>query len=333
MARVFVCGDIHGSLDILKLTARYWPEGRTLTRDDYLVVLGDFGLLWSVPASEAEAFWLDWLEARPWTTLFVDGNHENHDLLDGLEVTSWKGGQVHVVPDHSHIIHLMRGQVYDVGDHGTWFTFGGARSHDRQWRVEGRSWWAREMPSLEEYERGLARLAEAGWSVDYVFTHDTTTSRLTRAMPWFVGYHGHAPEADELTDYLMAVDDRLDEVRLRAWYCGHYHDDLALADERHLLLYRQVVELGQGPLTHASPGTFVAGAGRVLPEADVELDEAARLVCASEEDLSEFLSRQGLEDVPDNVVLTPQGVQALRKFADATYRRRILAAGPGADIS
>ena len=51
------------------------------------------------------------------------------------------------------------------------FTFGGAQSTDKMWRVEGVSWWAREMPSQTEYDCGYLNLERANWEVEYVFTH------------------------------------------------------------------------------------------------------------------------------------------------------------------
>ena len=74
---VFVTGNLHGSLGMHRLDSKRFPEGTSLTKDDYLVVAGDFGLVWDFGAEEL--WWRDWLEARPWTTLFVDGNHENFE--------------------------------------------------------------------------------------------------------------------------------------------------------------------------------------------------------------------------------------------------------------
>ena len=242
--RVFVTGDIHGSIDIRKLGRRRWPEGATLTRDDYLVICGDFGLVWSDPPSASDEWWLGWLEDRPWTTLFVDGNHENHDLLDAMSVTEWHGGKVHVLPGHPHVIHLMRGQVYDMGPHGRWFTFGGAASHDRAWRTPYVSWWPREFPSAGEMEEGLDNLEAVGNEVDYVFTHDCPARHKGAAM---IGI-ANDPERvkpDGLNRYLDVIDDLVSNGRLRRWYCGHYHADRALRDERHVLLYDRVVELGE----------------------------------------------------------------------------------------
>ena len=55
---------------------------------------------------------LDWLEQRPYTPLFVSGNHENYDLLAEYPVEDWNGGQ-----------------VYDIQGK-KFFTMGGASSHD-----------------------------------------------------------------------------------------------------------------------------------------------------------------------------------------------------------
>lgn len=97
--KIFVVGDIHGSMDLGKLRAfkHKYEDGKfdfELTKDDYVIVCGDFGLLWnnewineyygtkstsisSCPAdtnwNEEELMLLDFYERCPWTTLFVDG--------------------------------------------------------------------------------------------------------------------------------------------------------------------------------------------------------------------------------------------------------------------
>ena len=76
MPRIFVTGDCHA--EFKKLSFKAFPEGRSLTKEDFVIVCGDFGL-WDESAEQK--YWLDWLEARPFTTLWIDGNHENFDLL------------------------------------------------------------------------------------------------------------------------------------------------------------------------------------------------------------------------------------------------------------
>ena len=46
---VFVCGDTHGTHTIHKLRNFRNHGGAHLTKDDYVIVCGDFGLLWNNP--------------------------------------------------------------------------------------------------------------------------------------------------------------------------------------------------------------------------------------------------------------------------------------------
>ena len=122
---VYVTGDTHGEFQ--RFGSKYFPQQKHMGREDYVIVTGDFGGLWD--GSPKDQYWLDWLEGKPFTTLFVDGNHENFDLLNAFPERQWNGGRVHEVREH--VLHLMRGQVFTFGGL-TWFTMGGAASHDIQ---------------------------------------------------------------------------------------------------------------------------------------------------------------------------------------------------------
>ena len=75
---IWITGDIHGEIDISKISGKKWPEGKALSKNDYLIICGDFGFLWYEQPDKTEEWWIDWLNQRSWTTLFIDGNHENH---------------------------------------------------------------------------------------------------------------------------------------------------------------------------------------------------------------------------------------------------------------
>ena len=88
---VFITGDCHGNFR--RFGRRYFPEQETMDREDYVIVAGDFGGVWA--DTPGETYWLDWLEQRPFTTLFVDGNHENFRRLDTFPSHIWHGGHFH----------------------------------------------------------------------------------------------------------------------------------------------------------------------------------------------------------------------------------------------
>ena len=66
---------------------------------------------------------------KKFTTLFVDGKHENFTRLYNYPVEEWYGGKVHKIRDS--VLHLMRGEICNI-DNKNFFTFGGAKSHDIQ---------------------------------------------------------------------------------------------------------------------------------------------------------------------------------------------------------
>ena len=75
-----------------------FPEQAGMTRDDYVIIRGDFSGVWD--GSKKEKRNLDWLESLPFTTLFVSGNHENFDRLARYPVEEWCGGKVQRIRPH-----------------------------------------------------------------------------------------------------------------------------------------------------------------------------------------------------------------------------------------
>lgn len=228
---IYITGDTHGIEDWEKLNVSRFPEQKTMDPSmDYLIILGDFGGVWG---DEEDAYVQRIYNQRTFTTLFIDGNHENHDLLDKYPVEEWHGGKVHKICDR--VIHLMRGQVFKLQGF-TIFTMGGAESTDKQYRREGESWWARELPSDEEYEEALRNLSRVDFKVDIVLTHCAPEGYIRENIPVIfnsdlIGKPG-SPMADivdrsgnRLTDFF---DSLITEHKLKfdRWYFGHYHRDI-----------------------------------------------------------------------------------------------------------
>ena len=245
---IFITGDKHG--DFGRFSMKRFREQRQMSQSDHMIICGDFGGIWD--NSPQEVWNLNWLENRPFTTLFVDGNHENFSMLAQYPVEEWHGGKIHRI--RPSIIHLMRGQIYEIGGY-SFFTMGGARSHDiedgildpldprfkfdlhwkikrnERFRIKGVSWWPEELPSQEEYAEALETLERAGWEVDFVITHTAPSSVIKELNPMF--------ETDELTDFLETIRQRL---KFHYWTFGHYNKDLHIG-KQFLLLNEEIIKI------------------------------------------------------------------------------------------
>ena len=252
--KIFVTGDCHS--DFRKFNKENFPEQNELDKDDYVIICGDFGGIWDVGwESKNEKYWLKWLDDKNYTTLFVDGNHENFDRLNGYPVKEWKGGLVHEI--RPSVLHLMRGQVFNITDKKI-FTFGGASSHDidgglldtedvdfvakkkvadRGWkpyRIKHLSWWEEELPNDSEYDAASKNLEAADFKVDYIISHCCSSETLQLIS------HGKEYIPDVLTDFFNLVREKCDYQK---WYFGHYHMDYNVSDTE-VLLYDCILPIG-----------------------------------------------------------------------------------------
>lgn len=245
---IYITGDCHG--EYTRFSRVHFPEQKEMTKDDYVIICGDFGY-WD--DSGEQRYWRKWLTEKSFTLLWVDGNHENYDMLKRIPAVSWKGGKAQFITPS--IIRFMRGQVYDIGG-VRFFTFGGAASHDidggilepddpdfkrkkkeldRGWkpyRVNHVSWWKEEMPSREEYDEGLGNLARAGRKVDFIVSHCAPAHVQDIVTD---GLYKH----DNLTLYL---ESQSQTVSFEKWFFGHYHDNRNVLD-KYVMLYEQIIRI------------------------------------------------------------------------------------------
>lgn len=173
MTEVLVLGDMHGNASAL--TAHLKSAHARGVRD--VLQLGDFGY-WE--HSDDGAGYLRWtnrmLEQYDQTLVFVDGNHENHQLLRERYVNSAhdRGGGLYEV--RPRILYACRGARWIWG--ARFLAMGGAYSIDkepvpgipetRHWRrVEGKSWWPEELIADGEID-----LAIHGGPCDVLASHD-----------------------------------------------------------------------------------------------------------------------------------------------------------------
>lgn len=250
---IYITGDCHA--DFRRFSTEEFPEQKEMTKEDYVIICGDFGGVWHYKNShywKKDQYWLDWLEEKPFTTLFVDGNHENFDCLYAYPEEKWKGGTVHKV--RPSVLHLKRGEIFEI-DGKKIFAFGGAASHDisagilemdeegtwrtvarqmdkegKLYRIKNLTWWERELPTKNEMENALLNLEEHQWEVDYVVSH---------CCPQQAAVLLGGGRADVLTNFF---DEIADKLKFKKWYFGHYHDNRQIMCS-YVLLYQEIIRI------------------------------------------------------------------------------------------
>lgn len=250
---IYITGDVHAEFN--KFSVKNFPQQKEMTRDDYLIVCGDFGIWHDCPT---ERYWLDWLSEKSFTLLFVDGNHENFDRLKTeFPIVDFHGGKAHKIREN--IYHLMRGYVFNLCEK-KFFAFGGASCHDIRdgilyfedypnkkaliddynWRTKNGqmlrinkiSWWKDELPTKSEMQRGKDNLKKVDYKVDYVITHCPPREVCCR-----YGYYD--------VDTIISYFDELLKLGLsfNEWWSGHLHDNQYNIYRKYNLIYEDIVKL------------------------------------------------------------------------------------------
>ena len=236
--RIYMTGDTHGEFD--RFTPEAFPQQAELTREDFVIICGDFGGVWF--GDERDAVKLN----------FLDGNHENFDELYRVPLEPWHGGSVRRVREH--VLHLARGQVFDLCGR-RFFTMGGGKSHDvwdgildpeepefaeryvelhrrgAVFRVKYLNWWEQELPSEAEYAEARRNLDRVRWNVDCIVTHCAPTAVQATLKPRL--------RPDALTDFFAQLRER---AGFQYWFFGHYHGEKKFEDGL-VLLYQRIIRL------------------------------------------------------------------------------------------
>lgn len=230
---IFLTGDMHGDHDIRKfdnddIAALQEYTFHTFDKStDYMIIVGDFGLLWSGnPDEPTEVYWRSWLDSKPWKTLFLDGNHENFERLAALPQVEMFGSTVGKYTDS--IFHLKRGHDYLI-EGQRFFVMGGGDSIDKARRTNRISWWAEEMPNHAEYAQALETIKKLNNKVDIVLTHTAPERIRAQIMQrLLIGTELQKlgiiiKDRDALTLFLDQLIE--DGLEFKHWFFGHYHLD------------------------------------------------------------------------------------------------------------
>ena len=293
---IYVTGDTHGGQPhgffspdgfMHRFSTVSFPEQKEMGKEDYVIVCGDFGGVWEtnrtkVEESPSEKDALDWLEKKPFTTLFVPGNHENYDRLTGCRNErlmnswfyakmppeekeklkkgypreQWHGGYVRVL--RPSVLMLERGGIFVI-DGKYCFAFGGARSHDIRDGILDPA----DYPDEEAFRKdhaakrhSMIRVKGLTWWDDEMPSQEEMELGRSNIRAFmknheqidFVFTHD-APATDKL---YLGYDDADDlnryleslrrEMKYGKWFYGHLHDNRRVF-ENNCLLYEQIISI------------------------------------------------------------------------------------------
>lgn len=198
--RVLFAGDIHGNLEHAE-----WLFGHAVDNNvDTIIACGDFGY-W--PHYRWGEKFLRAIEKMAVATdikfYWVDGNHENHDLIDilveenGADAPIQMGKNFHYIP---------RGCVFTIGSKKI-MGYGGAYSWDWDRRELGISYWSQEL--INEYK--VAELPEQ--KVDILVTHEAPLGKK-------ISYKDQIAISVRQRELVSEIQQK---VNPSLHVCGHHH--------------------------------------------------------------------------------------------------------------
>lgn len=221
----FLKGDIHGNLfEIIDFINRF-----NLGKNDNIIILGDCGIAWRKDKKDLAQNIKLWNECGNEVKLyFIDGNHENFNILNSLPIENNMGK----IADN--IYHLRRGQVYEF-ENKKILVCGGADSIDKYRRIENFTWWKEETISQETIDD-----IPAG-HYDYVLTHCCPRSvfeknRIYLSTLQFLDENKINHSSEDMLEQLK------NKITFDHWFFGHYHINCNL-DEKFTCLFEDFREV------------------------------------------------------------------------------------------
>ena len=226
---LYITGDVHG--DYARLSEE---KLKFMKANDTLIICGDFGFVWDDSRSEDKN--LRALGKRKYNICFLDGVHENHALINRYPVRTWCGGKTHHIS--GNLRHLMRGEVFRIGDQ-TVFAMGGGERRESELALLGESESSPEAaPSKDEMLQAVANLERQSYQVDVIVTHEPPSSTRDYLMM----------RSDESMS-VNALDAYLNELttlcKYHKWFFGSMHLDKYISNNQ-VAVYRKFLSAKPG---------------------------------------------------------------------------------------
>lgn len=223
---IYITGDMHASLDREIGRPRFLES---LTENDSLIVLGDFGYTWRKEYLNLYNYKVP--------TFVVDGNHDNYTILNDSPITEMLGSEVGVLKEG--VYRLKTGNIYNFNGLKV-FVFGGALSIDKAMRTPYVSWWPEEIPTRNDYNRALENLEKANWDIDLFLAHTCSEEVCERL------FHYSYKITDPTEKMISQLEFEINYHNPKAKYLflfGHHHNFRIFS--KYACLYSEVVKVGE----------------------------------------------------------------------------------------
>ena len=231
---IYITGDTHGLIDIQKVVTWYQVNEEKLTQDDILIICGDTNIapFYGVPESRKALPIFDKMKI---TIAYVDGNHENFEKLNMMDIEEWNGGKIHRHSDN--VIHLMRGQIYSIEGMKI-LTIGGATSPDKNLRLLGMDYFKEEDIMQYDIDETLNNLQDNNNTVDIIISHTIGKEFIYKRM---------FNEIHAMESYMGGINNFLDYIgeitTYKHWYFGHFHMDVDYIEDNKSAVFNRIIKI------------------------------------------------------------------------------------------
>lgn len=229
---VLIMGDVHAAFGDAE-EARQNLFG-AYKQVDLFIQVGDFG------------FWPRLYPNREWSfdadcpCYFIDGNHEDHEILSKLNIPGWTmekipQGWIRTMNTWSY---KPRGSI----ENGILY-IGGASSINKEYLTPGLNWFPEENISWRQEKMILENIENYGpENIHTVISHDCPTAFvMEEACTYGDGLEIH----DNNRKFLQKV---LYRARPENWFFGHYHASLSgVHEEEHFQTKWKCIDQIYGP--------------------------------------------------------------------------------------
>ncbi|NLO45248.1 MAG: hypothetical protein GX107_01915 [Clostridiales bacterium] len=228
---LYITGDTHGDLKRFSN-----PRLKKLKKGDTLIICGDFGFIWDDSRDEQRI--LKKLGKKKYNICFIDGTHENFELLNKYKISEWRGGKVRQIS--GNLYHLCRGQLYEI-DGLSVFAMGGGESPDYDIRIENNTWSRAEIPTKKELLEAAKVIDKSGGAIDIIVTHEPSLK-----IKGFLQLKENK-EGLRVTGLNTFFEGLAEFCRFKRWFFGSLHEDKFISGA-HIAVFKNIVCAHTGEL-------------------------------------------------------------------------------------